>query len=106
MKNVSVLIGAGSIGEAIIRRIATGHTVIVADLNRDNAQRVVETLLNAGFDAQATTVDLAVHPFKNSLTSPAHSEPSQTSFRQRESPLLRRRLTPSCVLISTAPLSS
>lgn len=59
MKNVSVLIGAGSIGEAIIRRIATGHTVIVADLNRDNAQRVVETLLNAGFDAQATTVDLA-----------------------------------------------
>lgn len=59
MKNVSVLIGAASIGEAIIRRIATGHTVIVADLNRDNAQRVVETLLNAGFDAQATTVDLA-----------------------------------------------
>lgn len=27
MKNVSVLIGAGSIGEAIIRRIATGHIV-------------------------------------------------------------------------------
>lgn len=56
---VVVLVGAGAIGTAIARRVGQGRRVIVADLRAENAERVREQLLDAGYEAEATTVDLA-----------------------------------------------
>ena len=37
MKNVIVLIGAGSIGQAIARRVSAGKHILVADISQANA---------------------------------------------------------------------
>lgn len=59
MGNVVVLIGAGSIGRAIARRVASGHTLLVADLREDAARAVVEAFLDDGFDARPAQVDVS-----------------------------------------------
>ena len=47
-KDVVVLIGAGSIGIACARRIATGKHLIIGDINSKTAKKVEEDLYNAG----------------------------------------------------------
>ncbi|EGH01778.1 MULTISPECIES: hypothetical protein [Pseudomonas syringae group genomosp. 2] len=37
-RKVTVVIGAGSIGQAIARRVSTGRHVVLADLRQDNAE--------------------------------------------------------------------
>lgn len=59
MTDVVVLIGAGSIGQAIARRVSAGKKLLVADLREENADAAVRTLRDAGFDAKATTADLS-----------------------------------------------
>ena len=49
MKQVSVLVGAGSIGLAIIRRVSAGKHIVLADYSIENAQRAAKTLEDAGF---------------------------------------------------------
>ncbi|WP_255779411.1 hypothetical protein [Prevotella communis] len=39
MKQVSVLVGAGSIGQAIIRRVSAGKHIVLADYSEENAKR-------------------------------------------------------------------
>lgn len=56
---VSVLIGAGAIGQAIARRVAIGKTLLVADINERTAQTVAETLGSLGFITEPATVDVA-----------------------------------------------
>ncbi|SHE24874.1 SDR family oxidoreductase [Actinomyces glycerinitolerans] len=56
---VTVLLGAGAIGTAIARRVTNGGHIVVADLRLENAQKVREQLLDAGYSAEATTTDLA-----------------------------------------------
>ena len=46
MKQVSVLVGAGSIGQAIIRRVSAGKHIVLADYSIENAQRTAMTLEN------------------------------------------------------------
>ena len=58
---VVVVIGAGSIGQAITRRVATGRTVVVADIDPDSAQAAAHTLQTAGYDVTTTTVDVSSH---------------------------------------------
>ncbi|MBF0518008.1 MAG: SDR family oxidoreductase [Nitrospirae bacterium] len=59
MKNVIVVIGAGSIGQAIARRVGAGKHVLLADLHQKNADVAAEALSNAGFDVSTTTVDVS-----------------------------------------------
>ena len=49
MANVIVVIGAGSIGQAIVRRVAAGKHVLLADLLKENADAAAKTLFDAGF---------------------------------------------------------
>jgi len=49
-KQVSVLVGAGSIGQAIIRRVSAGKHVILADYSLEHAEQAAKTLENAGFE--------------------------------------------------------
>lgn len=57
-KEVAVLFGAGSIGQAIVRRVAAGKHVVLADYSLDNAQRAAKTLEEAGFECSAVKADL------------------------------------------------
>lgn len=57
-KQVSVLVGAGSIGMAIIRRVSVGKHIVLADYNIDNANQAAKTLENAGFECSTIKCDL------------------------------------------------
>ncbi|MCH5175694.1 MAG: SDR family oxidoreductase [Prevotellaceae bacterium] len=59
MKEVSVLVGAGSIGQAIIRRVSAGKHVVLADYSIENAERAAKTLEDAGFECSTVRCDLA-----------------------------------------------
>ncbi|TSD99235.1 SDR family oxidoreductase [Skermania sp. ID1734] len=59
MSEVVVVIGPGLIGQAIARRVSAGKKVVLADLRRENAEAAADTLLNAGFEATTTTVDVS-----------------------------------------------
>lgn len=59
MRNVIVLIGAGSIGQAIARRVGAGKHVLIADLKQANADAAAKVLDDAGFDVSTTTVNVS-----------------------------------------------
>jgi NAD(P)-dependent dehydrogenase (short-subunit alcohol dehydrogenase family) len=59
MSEVTVLVGAGSIGLAIARRVSAGRHLVVGDLHQANADAAAEVLADAGFDVTATTVDVS-----------------------------------------------
>jgi predicted dinucleotide-binding enzyme len=56
MSDVIVVIGAGSIGQAIARRVSAGKHVALADLRLENAEAAADVMHNAGFDVSTTTV--------------------------------------------------
>lgn len=58
MKNVNVVIGAGSIGQAIARRVSAGKHVLLADIRQENADAAAKTLSDAGFTVTSATVDV------------------------------------------------
>lgn len=59
MSDIIVVIGAGSIGQAIARRVSSGKHVLLADLKIDNAEAAAIVLANAGFEVSTTSVDVA-----------------------------------------------
>jgi NAD(P)-dependent dehydrogenase (short-subunit alcohol dehydrogenase family) len=59
MKNVTVLIGSGSIGTAIARRVSAGKHILLADLRQENADAAAEVLSNAGFEVGTAAVDVS-----------------------------------------------
>jgi NAD(P)-dependent dehydrogenase (short-subunit alcohol dehydrogenase family) len=59
MNQVIVLTGAGSIGQAIVRRVGAGKKLLVADLKQDNADAAAKTLSDAGFDVTTAAVDVS-----------------------------------------------
>jgi NAD(P)-dependent dehydrogenase (short-subunit alcohol dehydrogenase family) len=59
MNEVVVVIGAGSIGQAIARRVSAGKHVVLADLRQGNADAPAEVLSSAGFEVTAATVDVS-----------------------------------------------
>ena len=59
MSDVIVVIGAGSIGQAIARRVSAGKHVVLADLRWENAEAAAQVLRDAGFTVTTTTVDIS-----------------------------------------------
>src|SRR5512140_1252967 len=59
MAEVIVLIGTGSIGQAIARRVGAGKRVLLADLRYENARAAAKTLAEAGFQVSTATVDVS-----------------------------------------------
>jgi NAD(P)-dependent dehydrogenase (short-subunit alcohol dehydrogenase family) len=59
LNNVIVVIGAGSIGQAIARRVSAGKHVVLADVRQENAEAAAKVLADAGFDVTTTVVDVA-----------------------------------------------
>ena len=71
MKSVTVVIGAGSIGQAIARRVSAGKHVVLADLRRENAAAAAKTLGDAGFEVSTETVDVSSRASVEALVAAA-----------------------------------
>ena len=71
MKQVIVVIGAGSIGQAIVRRVAAGKHVLLADLRQENADAAAKVLFDAGFSVSTATVDVASRASVHALVDTA-----------------------------------
>lgn len=59
MTDIIVVIGAGSIGQAIVRRVAAGKHVLLADIRQENADAAAKVLFDAGFNVSTATVDVS-----------------------------------------------
>ena len=71
MSQVIVVIGAGSIGQAIARRVSAGKHVVVADLRPANAEAAAQVLHDAGFAVTTATVDVSSRPSVHALVETA-----------------------------------
>jgi NAD(P)-dependent dehydrogenase (short-subunit alcohol dehydrogenase family) len=69
--HVIVLIGAGSIGQAIVRRVGAGKHILLADLNQENNQAAAKTLSEAGFVVSTSSVDVSSRPSVHALVETA-----------------------------------
>jgi threonine dehydrogenase-like Zn-dependent dehydrogenase len=56
---IVVVIAAGSMGQAIARRIGVGKTIVLSDLKQDAASAAAQTLATAGFVTSTAQVDVA-----------------------------------------------
>lgn len=57
-KEVAVLFGTGSIGQAIVRRIGAGRHIVLADISLEHAEATARLLENAGFECSTIRADL------------------------------------------------
>jgi NAD(P)-dependent dehydrogenase (short-subunit alcohol dehydrogenase family) len=69
--DVVVVIGAGSIGQAIVRRIGTGKHILLADIREENAKAAVKVLSEAGFEVSTAVVDVSSRGSVHALVSTA-----------------------------------
>jgi NAD(P)-dependent dehydrogenase (short-subunit alcohol dehydrogenase family) len=67
MTGVIVVIGTGSIGQAIARRVSTGKHVVLADLRIANAETAADIFRDAGFEVTTATVDISSRESIHSL---------------------------------------
>ena len=56
-KEVIALLGAGSMGTAIVRRIAAGRKVLLGDISEANLARVSKELQYSGYDVETAIVN-------------------------------------------------
>jgi len=70
---VVVLIGAGSIGQAIARRVSTAKHILISDIKIENAEQAAKTLSEAGFEVSTSIVDVASSSSVYELISKAKS---------------------------------
>ena len=56
-KPVIALLGAGSMGTAIVRRIAAGKKILLGDISEKNLERVSNELTYSGYDVETTVVN-------------------------------------------------
>jgi NAD(P)-dependent dehydrogenase (short-subunit alcohol dehydrogenase family) len=59
MSQVTVVIGAGLLGQAIARRVSAGKHVLLADLRLENAEAAAEVFADAGYEVSTATVDVS-----------------------------------------------
>jgi NAD(P)-dependent dehydrogenase (short-subunit alcohol dehydrogenase family) len=71
MSEVTVVIGAGQIGQAIARRVSAGKHVLLADLHQASADAAAEVLADAGFDVSTAAVDVSSRESVHALAEAA-----------------------------------
>ena len=71
MSDVTVVIGAGQIGQAIARRVSAGKQVLLADLHQASADAAAEVLADAGFDVSTAIVDVSSRESVHALAQTA-----------------------------------
>jgi hypothetical protein len=103
MSNVIVVIGPGSIGQAIARRVSAGKHVLLADLRQENADAAAEALSNAGFEVSTATVNISSRESVHALVQTPRSGTSPASYTPPASPPAKRHRKQSSRSICTAP---
>jgi NAD(P)-dependent dehydrogenase (short-subunit alcohol dehydrogenase family) len=73
MTKVVVVIGPGSIGQAIARRVGAGKRLLLADLRQENAEAAAKTLSEAGFEVTIAKVDVSSRASVEALVKKAAS---------------------------------
>ena len=73
MTDVVVVIGTGSIGLAIARRVSAGKRVLLADMRQENADAAAANLGDAGFAVTAAVVDVSSRDSVQALADKAVS---------------------------------
>jgi NAD(P)-dependent dehydrogenase (short-subunit alcohol dehydrogenase family) len=71
MKEVVVVIGPGSIGQAIARRVGVGKQVLLADLREEHAKAAAKTLSEAGYEVSTAVVDVSSRASVHALVEKA-----------------------------------
>ena len=71
MSDVIVVLGPGSIGQAIARRVGVGKQVLLADLHRDNAEAAAKVLGDAGYQVSTAVVDVSSRASVHALVETA-----------------------------------
>jgi len=71
MSEVVVVVGAGSIGQAIARRVSAGKVVLLADLRQENAEAAAKMLNDAGYQTRTTSVDVSSRSSVEALVATA-----------------------------------
>jgi NAD(P)-dependent dehydrogenase (short-subunit alcohol dehydrogenase family) len=71
MTEVIVVLGAGSIGQAIARRVSAGKHILLADLHMEAADAAAKILNDAGFEVSTCPVDVSVRTSVQSLIEKA-----------------------------------
>lgn len=71
MSNVIVVIGPGSIGQAIARRVGAGKHLLLADLRPENAEAAAKVLSDAGFSVSTSTTDVSSRASVEALVAAA-----------------------------------
>ncbi len=71
MKDVIIVLGAGSIGQAIARRVSAGKHVVLADLRQENAGAAAKVLGDAGFEVSTARVDVSSRASAHALVEVA-----------------------------------
>ena len=92
MPEVTVVIGAGLIGQAIARRVSSGKHVVLADLKEANAKAAAKTLKDAGFDVSTASVDVANRASVEALVKTAVSIGDVTGVIHAQASRHRRHL--------------
>src|SRR5271155_1417250 len=73
MTKVIVVIGPGSIGQAIARRVSAGKHILLADLRQENADAAAKTLSEDGFEVTTMTGDVSSRASVEALVAKASS---------------------------------
>jgi NAD(P)-dependent dehydrogenase (short-subunit alcohol dehydrogenase family) len=71
--SVIVVIGAGSIGQAIARRVGAGKHVLLADLRPENSDAAAKLLSEAGFEVTTAIVDVTSRESVHALMETAET---------------------------------
>ncbi len=56
-KEVIALLGAGSMGTAIVRKIAAGKKILLGDISEENLERVKKDFMYGGYDVETCVVN-------------------------------------------------
>jgi NAD(P)-dependent dehydrogenase (short-subunit alcohol dehydrogenase family) len=73
MSEVIVVLGAGSIGQAIARRVGAGKHVLLADLQLETAQAAAVIMADAGFETSTAVVDVSSRKSVEALVQKAQT---------------------------------
>lgn len=79
-KDIIILTGAGQLGMAIVRRVAYGNKIFVADWKLENAEAIAKTLQEAGFDAVPFKTDISSRTSVLELIEAAQKEGEISMF--------------------------
>ena len=80
-KDVTVLIGAVQIGQAIARRVGVAKHILLGDMRPENANGAAEVLGNVGYVVRVATVDASPErQFTHLSIGPCRSATGQVLF--------------------------